>query len=228
MSHLSCRDAVLSYEGNIVVEHLSFELPKGAYLCIIGENGSGKSTLVKSILGLKHPTSGEITLGEGLMRRQIGYLPQRSDRNPDFPASVREVVLSGVLNQHGYAPFYSRKEKGKAQESMKLLGISALEKHSFQKLSGGQQQRALLARALCAASGMLLLDEPMTGLDPEASEEMYRILKRLNQEQGMTILMVTHDLENALGYASHVLKLYTHGHFFGTLEEYKEEERRHG
>ncbi|MBQ7916282.1 MAG: metal ABC transporter ATP-binding protein [Firmicutes bacterium] len=228
MAHLICRNVSMSYEGRTVVDNLSLELPRGAYLCIIGENGTGKSTLVKGVLGLKQPSSGQILFGEGLLQRQIGYLPQQSTRHREFPASVREVVMSGFLNQHGYSPFYKKEEKVRAKEVLSMLGIGELEHRSIQALSGGQQQRVLLARALCAASSMLLLDEPTAGLDAEASQEMYELLERLHQEQKMTILMVTHHLAEVKKYATHILRLRGDGYFFGTVAEYEEEVGKNG
>lgn len=228
MAHLILKDVSLSYEGKIVVKGLSFELPRGAYLCIIGENGSGKSTLVKGILGLKEPAGGSIQYGEGLERRQIGYLPQQSGIHRDFPATVQEVIWSGFLNRHGFFPFYRKEEKERSWEAMELLGIQNLGKRCFQELSGGQQQRVLLARALCAAGSMLLLDEPTAGLDPEAREELYEVLEELHQKKHLTILMVSHDLEGVRRYATHILRLHEDRYFFGSLPEYEQEEHKNG
>ncbi len=222
MAQLVCEDVVLGYEGNVVVRGLSFSVDSGDYLCIVGENGSGKSTLIKTLLRLKPPMSGEIRLGDGLEADDIGYLPQQMAVQRDFPASVREIVLSGNLNRSGLRPFYSREEKQKAMDVMEKLNISHLAGRCYRELSGGQQQRVLLARALCATRSMLLLDEPTAGLDPAAMQEMYGLVARLNREEGITVLMVSHDIGAAVSYASHILHIGEEPLFFGTKEDYME------
>lgn len=224
MSQLSCRDVVLGYEGKAVVQDLNFEVNSGDYLCIVGENGSGKSTLIKALLRLKAPMSGQIVMGDGLEADGIGYLPQQTIVQKDFPASVQEIVLSGCLNRCGWRPFYGRKEKELAKENMEKLGITQLAKRCYRELSGGQQQRVLLARALCATKYMLLLDEPVAGLDPVAMQEMYGLLKELNQKEGITIIMVSHDVRAAVSYADHILHISERPLFFGTKEEYIQSE----
>lgn len=194
----------LGYEGQTVIRDLSFSMEKGDYVLIVGENGSGKSTLTRAILGLKKPMSGEIRFGEGVKKAGIGYLPQQTVVQRDFPASVWEIVLSGCLGRMGGRPFYSASEKEKAEHNLALLGIGHLRKSCYRTLSGGQQQRVLLARALSAAGELLLLDEPVAGLDAGAAAEMYRIIAARNQE-GLGVMMVTHNLADALPYANHVL-----------------------
>ena len=211
----------LSYENMTVIDDLSFEVKSGDYLCIVGENGSGKSTLVKALLGLKKPVSGTIELGDGLLQREIGYLPQQTSAQRDFPASVVEVVISGCLNSRGLRPFYSARERRIAAENIGRLGLSDLKKRSYRELSGGQQQRVLLARALCAAKKLLLLDEPVTGLDPMVTAELYELISNINKS-GATIIMVTHDLASALKYATHILCLTENDSFFGTSSEFLE------
>ena len=220
MPQLSCKDLTLGYEGTAVISGLSFDVNAGDYLCIVGENGSGKSTLMKAILKLKSPLSGQITTGDGLGAREIGYLPQQTAAQKDFPASVREVVLSGCLNRCGIRPYYNRREKKMAEEKMERFGISHLARRCYRELSGGQQQRALLARALCATSRVLLLDEPAAGLDPNAAAEMYALTKDLN-DSGITIIMISHDISASAKYASHVLHIGGQAAlFFGTKEDY--------
>lgn len=221
MAQLTCRDLTLGYEGNPVIEHLSFSVNAGDYLYIVGENGSGKSTLMKALLRLKSPMAGTIETGDGLQADEIGYLPQQTAVQRDFPASVQEIVRSGCLNRCGFRPFYNRAEKQLVQKNMERLDITHLAKRCYRELSGGQQQRVLLARALCATQKMLLLDEPVTGLDPKAQAEMYELIARLNREDGITILMVSHDLEAALQYASHILHIHKTPLFFGTREAYR-------
>lgn len=220
MKLLTCHDLCISYNGQPVVDHVSFSLEQGQYLCIVGENGSGKSTLVKTILGLVKPQAGHIAFSN-MQRKEIGYLPQQTQVQKDFPATVFEVVLSGCLNTRGMRPFYSRKEKDLALKNLELLGIGNLRKKSYRDLSGGQQQRVLLARALCATKRLLLLDEPVTGLDPVITAELYSLVKRLNQEHHITVVMVSHDIASAVTYADQVLHMGSHMLFFGSVEEYR-------
>jgi len=220
MPQLTCQNLTLGYEGKIVVSDLSFAVNAGDYLCVVGENGSGKSTLMKTILKLKTPMSGEIATGEGLKQKEIGYLPQQTVVQKDFPASVREVVRSGCLNRRFLRPFYNHAEKRMAEDNMKKLEIAALAKRCYRELSGGQQQRVLLARALCAARKILLMDEPAAGLDPKAAAGMYRLIQTLNSD-GITILMISHDIAAAVRYASHILHIGGQSAlFFGTKSDY--------
>jgi zinc transport system ATP-binding protein len=218
MPQLTCQNLSLGYEGKTVVSNLSFTVHTGDYLCVVGENGSGKTTMMKTILKLHTPLTGQIQTGSGLTQKEIGYLPQRTMVQKDFPASVREVVRSGLLNRCGLRPYYTKDEKHMADVNMEKLGILPLAARCYRELSGGQQQRALLARALCAARKILLLDEPAAGLDPEASLELYHIIRQLNND-GLTIVMVSHDIAEALQYASHILHIGKQ-HFFGTTEDY--------
>lgn len=218
MALIKCDNLELAYDGNTVVRELSFEVNPGDYLCIVGENGSGKSTLVKALLSLKNAAKGEITFGDGLKRNEIGYMPQQNAVQRDFPASVWEVALSGRQNRRGLRPFYSRADKFDAEEKLDLLGISGLKKSCYRELSGGQQQRVLLARALCAADKLILLDEPVAGLDPAVTAEFYGLIERINR-RGTTVIMVTHD-PAALNYSSHVLHLNHKMMFFGKTEDY--------
>lgn len=220
MAQLQCIDLTLGYEGVPVTEHLSFTVNAGEYWYIVGENGSGKSTLVKALLHLKAPMAGKIETGDGLMPDEIGYLPQQTAVQRDFPASVQEIVRSGCLNRSGFRPFYTKKEKQLAQKNMERLGIASLAKRCFPELSGGQQQRVLLARALCATQKMLLLDEPVTGLDPKAQAELYELIAQLNREDGVTILMISHDMEAAVRYATHILHISKTPLFAGTKADY--------
>lgn len=216
---MTCEDLNLGYEGRSVLTGVNAQVHAGDYLCIVGENGSGKTTLMKAILGLIAPLSGKITMKGGLRREEIGYLPQQTPVQRDFPASVREVVLSGCLGRLGRHPFYTRHQKNQAQEALKRLNIQDLARASYRTLSGGQQQRVLLARALCAARTMLLLDEPAAGLDPHITEELYKLIHSLNRD-GMTIVMISHDLQSATRFASHILHLGGKPLFFGATGDY--------
>ena len=219
MSQLICQDLTLGYEGQVILSNLSFSVEKGDYLVILGESGSGKTTLMKTVLGLRKPMKGSIATGDGLSRREIGYLPQQTSIQKDFPASVREIVLTGFQGQCGWRPFYTREQKQQAEKNMELMGIIDLKKRCYRELSGGQQQRVLLARALCATQKMLLLDEPVAGLDPNVTQEMYRLIEKLNKEYGITIVMISHDLRAALQFADKILHIGS-DIFFGTRQEY--------
>ncbi len=216
---IKVENLTLSYENMTVIENLSFDVADGDYLCIVGENGSGKSTLVKALLSLKKPEKGSITFGDGLKKNEIGYLPQQTAAQKDFPASVYEVVISGCLNSRGIRPFYSSRERKMALENMELLGITDLKNRSYRELSGGQQQRVLLSRALCATKKLLLLDEPVAGLDPIVTAELYELIDKINKS-GVTVIMVTHDLTTALKYSRHILCMTEKDHFFGSREEF--------
>ncbi|ODR33376.1 metal ABC transporter ATP-binding protein [Eisenbergiella tayi] len=221
MSYIICKDVAFAYENQIVVSGLSFQVDAGDYLCIIGENGTGKTTLMKGLLGLKKPYRGTIVTGDGLKSAEIGYVPQQDAVQRDFPASVYEVVLSGCLNSRGMKPGYGAEEKKRALGNMELLNISGLKNKSFQDLSGGQRQRVLLARSLCATKRLLLLDEPVTGLDPVAAEEFYGVLDALNGKHGITIIMISHDIREAVEHADHILHLSHGGYYFGTTQDYE-------
>jgi len=217
MPQIICENASLGYDGKPIVTDLSFTVNAGDYLCIVGENGSGKSTLMKTILNLTAPLAGAIRM-EGLRPTEIGYLPQQTQVQRDFPASVQEIVRSGFQGQCGLRPFYTREEKAMAARNLERLGLGGFERRCYRELSGGQQQRVLLARALCATRKCLLLDEPVSGLDPKAAAQMYEIIRQLHQE-GITIIMISHDLESALNHATHVLHIGKEL-FFGTKEAY--------
>ena len=218
MSVLKVENLSLGYNGEIIVENLKFNIEQGDYLCIIGENGAGKSTLVRTILGLQDAACGTVTLGDGLKKSEIGYLPQQTNVQKDFPASVREIVLSGCQARNGMRPFYKKEFKLAAENNMRRMGVDTLAGRCYRDLSGGQQQRVLLARALCATSKLLLLDEPVSGLDPKATADMYETIKNLNDE-GITIVMISHDTEAAYKYASHILHVKRNP-VFETKDEY--------
>ena len=219
MALLACRDLVLGYDGHPVLSGVRFEIGSGDYLCIVGENGSGKTTLMKTILGLQKPLGGTISFGEGLRQNEIGYLPQQTEVQKDFPATVQEIVLSGCQARMGKRFFYSREERKLARENMERMELTELAKRCYRNLSGGQQQRVLLARALCATRKLLVLDEPVSGLDPHVTAEMYALIRKLNREDGITVIMISHDLNVAVQEASHILHVGM-DLFFGTTEEY--------
>lgn len=208
------------YDNQDAVTDVNMEVDPGDYLCIVGENGSGKSTLMKGLLGLIRPTGGTLVTADELKRTGIGYLPQQTAAQKDFPATVSEVVLSGCLNRRGMLPFYSKKEKEIADRNMEKLGITPIRKQCYRELSGGQQQRVLIARALCATSSLLILDEPITGLDPTAIQEFYTMIRRLNREDKVAILMVSHDLRNAVEEANKILHLQKRVLFYGPAHDY--------
>ncbi|MCI5500509.1 MAG: metal ABC transporter ATP-binding protein [Lachnospiraceae bacterium] len=217
---ISCENAGLGYDNKAIIENFNFSVYGGDYICVIGENGSGKSTLIKTLLGLIKPVSGKVTLSDALKEGAIGYLPQQTQVQKHFPASVMEVVMSGFLNDMRKRPFYKKEEKMAAVKNLEKLEIADLKAKCYGELSGGQQQRVLLARALCAADEILVLDEPVTGLDPAAAASLYDILQKLHEE-GMAIVMVTHDLKSIVGRTEKILHINEGGYFFGTVEEYR-------
>jgi len=219
MAQLTCQNLCVGYDGKSVLQDLNFEVHAGDYLCIVGENGSGKSTLMKTILGLQVPISGRILTGDGLRKNEIGYLPQQTLVQKDFPASVKEIVLSGCQGRCGSRPFYSKEEKRLAAESIRKMQIESLSGRCYRELSGGQQQRVLLARALCATRKILLLDEPVSGLDPKVTAQMYTLIESLNRQDGITVIMISHDIAAAVKYASHILHIGDTV-FWGTKEAY--------
>lgn len=221
MALIGIKNVTIAFEGAVAVDNVSLSVKKGEYLLIVGENGSGKSTLMRAMLGLVRPKSGKIVYGDGLQKNQIGYLPQQTAAQRDFPASVEEVVLSGCVSRMGLRWRFSKKDREKALANMELLDVAKFRKKSYRNLSGGQQQRVLLARALCATDSILLLDEPVTGLDPQAAEEMYGIIRKLNKEHGVAIVMVSHDLQGAMRDADKVLVMGRSLNFLGTVQEYE-------
>ena len=219
---IKCEHTDFGYENHDAVIDLNLEIYPGDYLCVVGENGSGKSTLVKGMLGLLKPTGGSLSVADELKRGGIGYLPQQTAAQKDFPATVQEVVLSGTLSRRGNRPFYSRAERKLAAHNLERLGIEHLKQKCYRELSGGQQQRVLIARALCATEQLLILDEPITGLDPSAIQDFYHLIKKLNKEDGITIIMVSHDIGNVISQANKILHLHRRVVFCGTAEAYRQ------
>ncbi len=221
---LKCENVSLSYDGRTVASNINFCVNEGDYLCILGENGSGKTTLINAILGLKKVAEGKLTYGEGVRAQNIGYLPQKQSSNADFPACVREIVRTGFLGKRGFRPYYSKEERERAESLMKTLGIFDFAKRSMDELSGGQQKRVLLARALCSAEKLLILDEPTAALDPIVTEGLYEMTKKLNREEGIAVIMVSHDVAAATKYANRILHIKHEQLFFGSTEDYLETE----
>ena len=219
---LKCEHVDFGYENYDVVKDVSLEICQGDYLCIVGENGSGKSTLMKGLLGLLKPTGGSLMVSDDLKRSGIGYLPQQTPAQKDFPATVQEVVISGCLGKRGNRPFYSKKERETAAVNMERLGITDLRKSCYRDLSGGQKQRTLIARALCATDRLLILDEPITGLDPSTTQDFYRVIRHLNREEQVAVLMVSHDIQNIVAQANKILHLKQSVLFYGSVEDYKQ------
>lgn len=226
MAQICCEQLAVGYDGHEVLSDLTFSVNAGNYLCVIGENGSGKTTLMKTLLGLLKPVSGKLSYSDGITKNDIGYLPQQTDVQRDFPASVWEIVLSGCQNKMGLKPFYGKKEKTIAMENIRRMDIEDLRLRCYRELSGGQQQRALLARALCSEGSLLVLDEPTAGLDPKAIDEMYTLIDSL-RKSGITIIMISHDIANAEKYATHILDVGDRV-FFGTIDAYRKEREQNG
>ncbi len=221
MSQIKCENLTIGYDGKAILKNISFSIEKGDYLCIVGENGSGKSTLMKTLLGLLNPIDGKIITEDGFKQTDIGFLPQQTEIQRDFPASVKEIVLSGRQAKNTFRPFYNKKDKQSATEAMEKMHIENLSKKSYRELSGGQQQRVLLARALCATKQMLLLDEPVTGLDPNVTAEMYELIEKLNKQEKITVIMISHDIATAVQKADRILHIGKKI-FFGTTSQYLE------
>ena len=217
---LVCENLTIGYDGKVIAQDINFTAQEGNYICIVGENGSGKSTLIKCLLNLITPMGGKISLKNGMHSRDIGYLPQQTEIQKDFPASVYEVVMSGFSGKHKFLPFFTKSEHAKAKKELERLGIYDLKKQSYRELSGGQQQRVFLARALCAASKMIVLDEPANGLDPKVTSQMYDIIKEINERDKITVIMVSHDVRAAIRYSTHILHVGHDSTFFGTRDEY--------
>lgn len=225
MPYIKCEDLELGWDGRTVTKGINFEVNKGDYLCIVGENGAGKSTLMKTLVKLRNPImSGKVIYDDELKSSEMGYLPQHTEVQNDFPATVYEIVMSGNLSHIGLSPFYSKADKERTKKNMERMDIMKLQNKSYRNLSGGQKQRVLLARALSATSKILLLDEPVSGLDPKVTMELYELIQKLNKE-GLTIVMISHDVEMATKYASHILHIGRKKMlFYGTVEQYKESE----
>lgn len=226
MAQLTCKDLRLGYDSTVIVDKLNFTVERGDYLCILGENGSGKTTLIKTILGLQPQLGGTISFNDGLKKQKIGYLPQQLSVQKDFPASVYEIVLSGCINKGKFNFIYTKKDKQNALDALNKLNILDIKKKSYRELSGGQQQRVLLARAKASADEMLILDEPTASLDPKATTELYELLYKLNKNEKMTVIMISHNIETAIKYASHILHVGSGQLFFGTVGDYIKSEIR--
>ncbi len=224
MAILNVKNLVLGYEKQIVINNISFNVNKRDFILVIGSNGAGKSTLIKGILGIIKPISGSVEYDE-IKKNHVGYMPQEMKVDPNFPASVMEIVLSGLINRMGFRPFYNKKDKERASEALRILNIENLKNKKFSELSGGQRQKVLLARSLCATSDLLILDEPSNNLDQESKIEFYTTLKHLNEGHGITIIMITHDVDRDRDslIGNKVLELRSNGYFYGKTEEYMEE-----
>lgn len=221
MAYITCEGLTLAYEGRVIVKDLNFSVNAGDYICVVGENGSGKTTLVRTLVGLKKPAGGRIVFGDGLDRRDVGYVPQNIHTGKGFPATVYEVVSSGLLGRMGLRPFFTKEEKKKIAGAMERLGIADIRDRCFRELSGGQRQRVQLARALCGAEKLLVLDEPASGLDPIITKQLYEIITDLSKTEGISVIMVSHDIKSAVHNASLILHLEKDSSFFGTPEEYE-------
>lgn len=219
MALINVNNIYLSYEKINVLSNLSFSVYDNDYLCIIGDNGTGKTTLMRSLLGLKRVSEGEITFNN-INKNQIGYLAQQSDLQKDFPATVKEIVLSGCINRNGIYPFYTTKDKKNAIDAMNTLGILDLKEKCYRELSGGQQQRVLLARAICSSKKLIFLDEPTTGLDPAMTTEFFSLIKKMNEDLSISVVMVTHDTYCASKYSKHILYLHDNSYFYGETKDF--------
>lgn len=207
MSQIQCKNMSIGYTNKVVLRNINFEINQGEYVFILGDNGVGKTTLLKTLLGLIPPLKGDIIYDSSIKKTSIGYIPQKSKIQQEFPASVYEIVLSGCINKLKWKPFYTKKEKEKVADAMKLLNISHLAKRPYRELSGGQQQRVLLARAFCATDKILILDEPFVGLDNYSTKQLQKSLTKINKELGVTIVIVSHYIEDSLKHSNKLIVL---------------------
>ena len=205
MAFITCKDLCLAYDNVAVADNINFSVEAGEYVCIVGENGSGKTTLMRALLGLHKTYTGTITLGDGLKQNQVGYLPQQTPSQRDFPASVKEVVLSGFVGTLGLNPFYGKARLARVEEVLERLELDSVANRSYSELSGGQQQRVLLARALCATGKLLLLDEPAASLDNHIAQKLYENINNLNKQDKIAVIMISHDVATAVKYADKIL-----------------------
>lgn len=219
MNIININNLSLGYNNIPVIQNLNVKINDGDFVCIVGSNGVGKSTLIKGILGLLKPISGSIELNN-IKKNFIGYMPQETKVDSNFPASVYEIVLSGTLNKVGLKPSYSKELKKIADDNLKLLDIYSLKDKCFNELSGGQRQRVLLARSLCSTSKILILDEPSNNLDYNSKKNLYKILQYLNEEKTMTIIMVTHDLDHNNLIGNKILSLQKGNYFYGNTNDF--------
>ncbi len=226
MKQIICRDVAIGYDNHVLINNINFEVNEGDYICIIGENGVGKSTLMKTLINLKKPISGQVIMSNNISRKHFGYLTQQKEIQKDFPGSVKEIVISGCQNKCGFRPFYNKVEKQSAIDAIQKMGILNLKDKCFSELSGGQQQRVLMARALCAAEKILFLDEPATGLDQKSLTDFYDITSTINRENKMTVVMISHDVDTAIKYASHILYIGEKV-ILQTTEEYLRDNNHH-
>ena len=212
-----CEGLAVGYSGKPLCNGFDLEINNGDYICIVGENGAGKSTLIKTLVGLIPAISGKVLLRGDIDKSDIGYLPQQREMQKDFPASVWEVVLSGCLDRLGFKPFYGHKERKLASAAIRELDLEDIKNESFRELSGGQRQRVLLARAIAGSKKVLVLDEPITGLDPVAAAHLYQLLNRVNQN-GTTIITISHDISKALSAANKLLIMSDKPHLASEAE----------
>jgi len=214
---ITVKDLHFKYQTSEVLSDVAFGVKPGAFVGIVGPNGSGKTTLVRLILGLLKPTRGEICLG----RARIGYLPQKPfPYSLRFPSTAAEVVGLGLLSLKIFPKGLVKNDEAAIDWALELLGIWDIKHKLIGDLSGGQQQRVFLARALVNEPEVLILDEPTLALDPEARENFFATLKKLNDERGTTILLVTHDIGNIGRYARQLLYIDKKVVFYGGFDQF--------
>lgn len=216
-SLINIKNLSINYGDCSIINNLSFDINEGDFLCIVGPNGSGKSTLIKAIIGEVKYSSGSIIFSPSIKQNAIGYLPQNNKINESFPATVTEIIATGCLNRHH---FMNKEMKQKITQTIKTLHIASIKDKEFSELSGGQRQKVLLARALCATSKLLILDEASNNLDYNSKISFYKMLKKLNETDNLTIVMVTHDLDHNNLLGNKILSLDRDQPFFGSTKEY--------
>ena len=222
MSIIKVENLKTTYNGHTAIENVNFSIEKGEYVCIIGENGSGKSTLLKTMVGLNKKDSGDIVFN--IQQEQVSYLAQNNLVDINFPATAKEIIMTGV-QKHGKLPFYNKEDYKNFNKICQDLLISDIINKQISELSGGQRQRVMLARALIIEPELLILDEPCSGLDSNITKEFYRILNKLNKEKGLTIIMATHDLDEISSDNIRVICMSTTVKFDGNINEWNLQEK---
>ncbi len=218
MTVLEIEQLKVSYANHVALENINLEIKDGEYVCLIGENGSGKSTLVKTIVGLLKPEEGRVNLN--ILLDEVAYLSQTNLKDLDFPATSKEIIMSGV-QKHRKLPFYTKKDKEIYKDIIKKLKIEEIQNRRIGDLSGGQKQRVLIARALIREPKLLILDEPATGLDYNITKEVYKILEELNKNNKMTIIMATHDIDEINEIKPRIIYLGKTIKYDGNIENWK-------
>lgn len=215
-----------AYDSKTVLKNVDLEIKRGTFMGLVGPNGGGKTTIIKILLGLLKPDSGKVYINNQPIDKfkdwnKIGFVSQKANTfNKGFPATVFEVVSMGLTAKLGYLKFFNKASKKQVLHAIDQVGMSDFAYRNIGDLSGGQQQRVFIARALVSEPDLLILDEPTVGIDFKNVERFYELLHKLNTEQNITLLLVTHDTGAMTNYATNIVCLNQTMHFHGRSEEY--------